>query len=654
MRFITTAQPRKINILGYPKGLDTQTANDFLDRDQLVYATDTRNTTTGRQGTRKGAGFLSVPAGEAVDGSVTSTTGQAWVEVGTATWIAAKFTAGATKRATKAEFLTRLGTGTGPLVIQLHSDSAGAPGVVIGTSTIPTSELLNEAYHACRFIEAPLLTSGTSYWLSAHIQDNGSGHYEVASNTSDTSAVISADGGRTWTGTGTQFNFKVSTSTPGGVLGHFHARKSDGTEVPLLAYKESGGTTAVAKVNTNGTLTDIKTGLSLSATRYEFAQALDTVYYVNGYDAPRKWDFTTESAMSGTPAISKLIAFHADKLFFARADDTRIFWSNPGLFETFDSVDFWSIPTSKSPDVITKLVPFNNRNLVIFTSGLEDGKWVLSGTDISTMSLNKAMGKKGCVAPDSIQVTQQYIYFAGNDAVYRWNGSVDEIVARNPKSGEFVIANDYRSAVNRENMGSGLSDDHYYLFYTPAGEANNSRCWVFNTVLNTVESVDTACQIQKCLTRNGTASSGQFVQASNLVGALYLGEYGYSQLGKPLLWEIRGAYTHYGAPDQEKEIVFFKPRFTPTGTRVTIGIDTEFSDSPTETTISLTPPGYIYGDGLSYGENVVYGSSNAPIRTDISLPAMAYYIQYRFRRLAADDPIEYIGQAEEYYLAEAL
>lgn len=639
---------RKVESLDYSRGLNTHTANDVAPENQLRYATDTRISTLGRQVMRKGADFLSVPAGEALDASQTSTTGAADKTFGLISYQAAKFAATATKRLTKVELNLKSG-GTGPVIIEVRADNSGSPGDLLATSSIAASAFTGSyAYMGCRFTEAPLLTSGTSYWITAHIQDNGSGSYNWSSTTTATTAKTSADSGVTWSSTSYALNVKVYLSTDGATLGHFRATKSDGTVKTLLAYKESGGTTAVATVSDiDGSLTNIKTGLSASATRYVFAQANDVIYYVNGFDAPRKWDFTTEAAMGGTPGIATDIVLHVNRLFFVAATDpTRVFFTGVAAFETFTSTDFVYIPTPKTNDWITAMISFNNRNLVFLTRNMSDGKWVLSGTDISSMTLNRAMGTKGCASRDSVQKTLNFLIFASDDGVYRWNGSTDTLMSSD-------ITNDYLALTNRDDMGSALHKNRYYLFCTPSGGSVNSQCYVFNLTYQSVESLDLATYVQRCNSWTGPQDSGQMVMGSNLVAALYYNELDsndYSNLGRPLSWEIRTKYEHYGSPSQEKEIGYWYPRFLTSGSKVVVGYDLDFQDSPTEQTISTLTTGHIFGDGLIFGSGELFGGSSAPVRPELSIPGTPYYIQYRYSRTAVSDSVEFIGHTADYFV----
>jgi hypothetical protein len=639
-RFISTTRDalHKKENLDYSKGYNSYLANDVVPEDQLVYATDTRISTLGRQITRKGCDFYTVPAGETQDQAQTSATGAADKSLGLTTWLAFKFTAGATGRLTKLDLELKNTSATGPIIVELRADSSGSPGSVLGQSSIPASSPTGAyAYLSARFIEAPQVTSGTVYWGVAYIQDDGSGSYLWNSTTSATTAKTSSDSGSSWSSTTYDLHFKTYVSTDSPTLGQYRAYKSDGTKKSLLAH----GTDLYTANDLTGAITSIKSGLSV-ATYYEFAIANDTVYYVNGQDAPRKWDFTTEDASGGSPEVAKLVVLHKNKLFYvSTSDPTKIFFSNAGVFETFTSTDFLYVPSPKSPDPIVRLVVFND-NLYIFT---QKTKWVLFGSDIRDMVLRKALGTKGTKSPKTIQVTRNHIYFASDDGLYRFNGSTDELISRD-------ITGDYQAATNQDDWGSGLFNNRYYVFYTPSGQAQNSRCWVYNINYNSMESVDTGAYISGGMTWDGPGDSGQFIQASSLVGALYYGEASsnaYTNLGKKLTWEIRTRYEHYGNPAAEKQIKRWYPRFSASSTAhsVLAQYDTDFRNTPTSLPIPLQGTGTLWGSGALWGAFTWGATALIPER--LTIPGTANYTQLRYKRVGVNTPCEFLGHTTYYF-----
>lgn len=640
-RFISTKRDALIKRenLAYTR-IDTYTANDLVKPDRLVYGTDTRIPTVGRQKTRQGCDFYSVPAGETVNAIQTSVTGASNQSVGLTTWKAAKFTTSAAGRLTKVELnLKNASSATGPIIVQVHADSSGSPGTLLAQSSVPASTPTSSyAYCAARFIEAPLLANATAYWIVAYIQDDGSGSYSWSSTTNATTAKTSANSGVSWSSSSFDLNFKTDLSTDSPVLGYYRAIKSDGTKVSLIAYKEAAGTTAVASVNeVTGALTTIKTGLSSQATRYEFVMFNDVVYYVNGVDAPRKWDFTTESAMGGSPGVSyDIFTAHTRLWLLPTSDKTKIIFSNIAAPETFTSTDFVYVPSPKSPDQIVKAFLLN-RNIYILT---RKTKWVLSGTDLSVMVLGLSTGAKGCTSPRSVSVDGNYAYFASDDGDYQFNGGTDILLSE-------AITNDYLDAANKDELAGVVYNNRRYLFYTPSGEATNSRCWVYNLNLRGYESFDMSTHINLAVVWNGPGDDGRMVQCSSLVGAIYYAELPsntYNNLGKSLAWQIRMKYEHYDSPATEKQVKRWYPRFTASSTAhsVLCQYDKDFRGSPTTQTVALQGSGPIWGSSTMIWGSFTWGTS-ALINPRLTIPGAAKYVQLRYSRTGVNNPCEFLG-----------
>lgn len=636
--------------LDYSKGYNSYLANDVVPENVLTYATDTRISTLGRQNTRKGCDFYSVPAGETINAVQTSTTGAADQSIGLTTWLAAKFTTSAAGRLTKVDInLKNVTTASGPIIVEIRSNVSGSPGLLLAQSSIPASTPTGSyAYYSARFIEAPLLTNATAYWIVCRLQFDGLNTYSWSSTTNAANAKTSSNSGVSWASSSFDLNIKTYLSTDAGVLGAYRAYKSDGTKVQLLAYKEAAGTTAVATVNdATGVLTNIKTGLSASATFYDFEMFQDVVYYVNGFDAPRKWNFTTEAAMGGSPATSKRIKAHKNHLFFQDATDpAKVFFSDTAAPEAFTSTNFLYVPTPKSNDPMTTWEILQD-NLYFFTART---KWALFGAELSNIILRQAPGTKGTAAPDSLKRTRSHLYFASDDGFYRFNGSTDEQLSE-------AVTSEYKMAANRTSMGGVIWNNRYYVFYTPSGDSQNSRCWVYNINYDSIESNDTGTYIQKALAWNTTFDAGQLLQASNLVGALYYAELDanlYANLGKSLTWEMRTRYDHFDNPAATKKLRRWYPRFSTAGHYpVLCQYDKNFSGQPTDIQVSLASSSATWDGGFTWDSGLIWDSSAVMVKPRLNIPGKSEYVQRRYKRDGVNTPVEFLGDSLYYYVRRA-
>jgi hypothetical protein len=245
-----------LQLLDYSKGINSYVANDVVPQNNLVYATDARISTLGRYITRQGADHYSVALGETVANQQTAITGAADQVLSPSRWIATKFVASATGRMSLATLnLKNISSGTGEVIITLYSDNSGAPGMQLAQTSVPASNLTSSyIFWGGYFIEAPQVTSGTTYWIGANVQDNGSNNYSWSSTTTTSKASVSTDSGVTWTTQNFDMNYKTFISTNSPTLGLYRAINTGGTHTTLLAH----GTNLYTVSDVDGTTTSIK------------------------------------------------------------------------------------------------------------------------------------------------------------------------------------------------------------------------------------------------------------------------------------------------------------------------------------------------------------------------------------------------------------
>lgn len=645
---IKNAPLQKLELLDYSKGLNTFTNNDVVPRDQLVYITDSRISTFGVTKTRRGLDYYSDAAGETQGTTQTSSTGAAEQAVTVTTWYAIKYVASTTGRLTKFQINMRnAGTGRSAVLVDLYSDNGGVLGDSIAKSSFAAADFTSSlAYMSCRFIEAPQIASGTTYWVVIRIQDDGSGQYNVNSTTAGATTLISTDSGVNWSATSYDLQFKAFTSTDSPALGLFRAYKSDGTKKTLMPH----GTSLYTINDATGALTAIKTGLNSAATKYRFETANDTVYYVNGKDAPRKWDFTTEAAASGSPATASNLILHKNQMFYADVSDpAKIYWSDIASFETFTSTNFLYVPAPKSADPMTGWKVLND-NLFIFTA---QTKWVLYGSDSSNFVLRRSTGLKGAPSQEAIASTRNHIYFLSDDGVYQFDGATDKIISTQ-------ITDQIRLITSSSNAHLKVWSNKLYLFFTPTGAGQNQKCLVYNINYESWESIDLNTYISISTPFSSTQDNYEFAQASSLVGQVFYAEKTsntYNNLGRPLDWEIRTRYEHYDNPASQKRVKRWYPRFTAQSSAYPVNCyyDKNFANAPTLVSagqVNLQGIGETYGGGATYGTSYTYGIV-ALVKPRLSLSGKAQYIQERYLRTGVNNPVEFLGHTFYYQVRRA-
>ena len=508
-------------------------------------AKNARIITLGEYGTRKGFDYLSDAAGETKDQEIVSTTGAADLEFSMVNRASQKFTCGTTGRLSKVELNLKGSTGT--VTVELWSDSSGPSALLGKTSIASTSIASTYGYVTARFASAPAITATTAYWIVLYTQY---GVCSISSNTSATTALTSDDSGSTWTAQSYALNFKQYYAPVGYVKGLHRAYKADGTKALLFVQH-----TTLYSVNTvTGALTAIKTGLNASATQYVFKTINDIVYYVNGYDGLRKWDFTTESQVNSTNYST--IEHHKGLLLGARVDEpTRIDYSNFGVYETFTSTDFVYAVGPKTGDPIVALKSLNGY-LLVWTL---NNKLILAGSDNATFSMEEAPDQKGTYSQNTVTADQNFVYYLADDGIYRSNGSEAQLLSEN-------IYQDILTLQNKSSCVLTINKGRLYLWYRSNGSPINDQCYVINlnysSSSDTVESFDTSAYVSQAF--SAFNDDDKLIVGSSVIGQVYwqeLDSNDYNNLGGDIDFELRTHYFTFGSPSMLKEIRNWVGRF---------------------------------------------------------------------------------------------
>lgn len=627
----------------YSLGMDSFTSNDkFSVKNGGVnlwrLAQDARINTLGEYENRKGFDFHSAAVGETEDQTITSTTGAADKSFNNTTRLAQKFTAGATARLSKVELnLKNDDSATGTIIVELWSDSSG-PSAQLARSSIAASDLTSSYdYITARFASAPTLSSGTAYWIVVYTQLNGSGSYKWSSTTTATTAETSTDSGSTWDSTSYALNFKQHYATAGASKGLFRARKSDGTLVTLLAH----GTTLSSVNNVTGALTTIKSGLNASATDYRFILVNDIVYYVNGFDGLRKWDFTTESQVSSTNYTH--ICIHKGLLFLVTKDDpNKIVFSNFADYETFTSTDFIYSPAPKSSPV-TALCSLNGYLLIRNTNGCQ----ILSGEDNATFRLDDAPDQKSTFRQETTANDKNYQYFASDDGVYKSNGTTPILMSEN-------VYQEYQQIQNKDEIVLCVNKGRLYAWYPSSGSAFNDKCFVWNLNYSSdkdiVESQDTDAFVSRAVSLD--EEDDELMVASSKLGQVYYQELSSNDdtnLGGDINYLLQTHYMTWGLPALLKQVRYWKPRFGAQSGDYDILCQYAYDLRDNWTTATNGDLG-VQGSGPIWG-TMVWGSftwgTTAEVQGSLYIPGDYRRIAVRYKHYATRQPQKFLGHSFE-------
>lgn len=618
--------------LQYVGGLDTNTSNDDVEANRWRYAVDTREIEVGKWETRQGNDFLSTPIGEAVNVEQTSTTGASDQSFSSTTYWAKKIVATATGVLTGIEVrIKNPATATGTVGMIVYSDDAGTPGTELMRTTIAASSITSSyAYIRARSITCPDITNGSTYWVVGYVQDSGSGSYQISTTTNATTGLVSIDSGSTWSASSVDYNVKLYTATTGGVKGMIAVERPNGSTYVFMAHGSD-----LYSINTGtGATTSVDSGLDASATYCRFEFVNDVLYYVTGLQKPRKYDFSTASEVSGAPENASNIRLHKGVIFYTSAlDPTKVYYTNFADYDTFTSTDFLYIPAPKTADPVVAKFPLNGL-LYIST---KRSKYVLYGAENATFRLDSAIGQKGTFSQESVAYDEDNAYLASDDGIYRFNGAEEVNIAKD-------ILADYIALPNKSSIVLTLANNRLYVWYTPVGSGQNSRCFVYNTLYRIWESNDTLGYVSRAF--NFTS----LLQGSNRCGMIMYGELStndYNSMGEPLSWEHRTTYEHFDAPAQYKRASFYRPHFDSVSGSysVQVGYATEYADTATYSNISLAGNGPRYDDGVLFDSGATYGGTQQvnPMDASPRIPGQWRRLQLRYRHYAAREPINFDG-----------
>lgn len=621
--------------IDYSKGLYTGTPNDLQPPKTLRYVTDMRFNGIGKYKTRQGCDHYSVAIGEAVNVQVTSTAGAADKGFTTTTWYAEKLTATATGVADRVDIrLKNSASATGTVLVFIYSDSAGFPGTLLATTSIAETDVTSSyTYLTAYSMECPDITNGTAYWVAVGLQESGTGTMYVSSTTNSTNAKVSTDMGQTWSSAAYSLNVKLYTATAGGVKGIRRVYRPDGTGTTFFAH----GTNLYTVNDATGVTTSVDTGISSSSTRVRFEYVNDVLYYTDEVGKPRKYDFSSASAVASATYNATNLIEHVGIMFYTRADDqNEDFYSNFADYETFTSTDFVYVPAPKKSDKTVAKAKLNG--ILYFFTRLN--KYMLMGQDNATFRLDEAYAQKGTFSQESVVFDENFVYFASDDGVYKFNGTSEKNILEG-------VIDDYTGILFKDDIHLELHDNKLYVWYRPNGDAVANQCFVYNTLYGVIESVDNNTYVGRSFARHDTTD--KFLQASNRAGVVYYGEQAtndYHNLGSQLEAEVRTSYDHFGSPQQLKRITYWRPIIQSTQGDYTLqaGFAADYSDDVNFSDISLQGSGFTYDDPATLYDSATYAAATANIDTTLNIYGSAYRWQRRYKHHAAHQPIEFAGE----------
>jgi hypothetical protein len=620
----------------FSAGVNTLTSNENLPPEATPYARNHRYNSRESIKTRKGPGFYSQPIGEVLETTqtgATSTNEQITTTVRKATSI----TPTHAKRLTTLQlYVKNSGNGSGPLMVELWTDSGGAPGTRMAQSSIE-SGLLTSSYQwlPAYFLAAPDVTASTTYWVVAYIQSDGTGAYLWSSATGSSNQVSTSNG--PWSSTTGSLNLKSYLSPANPTLGKCWFKQSTGGDFKIIA--NASGAYTINEIT--GANTQIFAGTT-TATHYEFAQVNDTLYFVNGVDVPQSWNGVTAATVAapGSPPIADDILLHRDRLYYlSSADHARAVFTEPGDFSTILSVNFLYIPSPKSPDPVSKMTTLHN-NLVFRTRG---SKWIWSGYDLAQFTLRQSTGLRGAAGVNSVVQHDNLEYSVADNNIYIFNGSTDAPIGT-------PVQPDFDSITDKADTHMVAAGNYLRIFYPSVGATNNDLGFIYDLQFK-IMFIDN----QAYFNGGFSIAADQLVLVSSRVGQAYLADQNYNDLGAPIPFQYWTKYEAYGTPEQLKIMRRFFPKFIGQDGQYgcTISVDYNRLNSPTvidETQMGLT------GDrlGVNFYLDVSHLGGSGNPEPELEVEGEFRERQFRFEHTGVDQPVELYGHTDYFFRQRSL
>lgn len=588
---------------------------------------------------RKGAGFYTVPVGETVNTQQTTTTGQSNEGVSYLNRVAQRFAPTLSKRLTKVDLLLKTNTSNDVIMVAIYEDTSGSLGTRLAISSIQNQNVQSSyTYTEVRFPQAPLLTSGSNYWIVVYGQDDSiTNTYHLSRSTTGSNLMVSVDGSN-YTSTTGSINFKTYLADDAPTLWQHRYVMTDGTKQTLFAV---GGTSPAIYRVTNestGAITSVVTGLNTAATRYRHEYVSGTLYIVNGYDAVIKWNGTTVTRITHDSLfpVPDNIKLHKDRVFYYNRDArTRPYFSNLAPdYDTIDPVNFFYVPDPTNPDPIVGWEVFLDQ-LQIFT---KETKWSLIGDDLSSFRLNQAPGgTHGAVSQEAIALSGTQLFFISRDGgPYYYDGARDVRIGRNIEP-ELDYIGDY------DTIDTIMTATEWRIYYQRLDDSTHQHMLLFDLTYREwfmdTETYTRSPSIRKL-------EANELIEGSPVVGALYIAEAQDAQLGAPIDWKYWTNYKKYSSGIAKDRVKTFRAIFASPDrtTTVQVGKDADFDNDASMKNVVLNSSGVLYDDGETYGSaTAIYGRGSRISDPKVSLSGRAKNSQYRFEKYGAYTPVGLYG-----------
>lgn len=593
--------------------------------------------------TRRGSVGHSTPVGEQED-VVSTGSPEKDVIFTPSNWVALSFSPNSGGVLSKIELcVKRFDGASGPIIVEIRSDKSSRPDKILAQSSIELSRVsLSYQWLPVQFMDAPTVLERNTYWIVVYTQDEGTGKYALGASSIGYFMSSNTSGG-SWIESEGAILFKTYSSSSGAPKGWTRRVPQNGQNRIIMAH----GRNVYAIADNPANPVSISADISPNATKVRFEQIDDKTIWVDGESSAKWYDGTNTTIIGGMNGTPTHVVAHQNRLFWVKKEEpTRVDFSGLYDFESYRNVDFFYVPNPKSPDHITAMVVFQD-NLVIFT---KETKHILVGSDISSFTRKQAVGTKGALSQEVVAVDRNYIYFMSSDnQLYRFNGVTDELLSDK-------VQPELDSIQNHNNCRLSIHDNMLRLHYPKAPSPKVDRVLVYD-MINSQFFIDTEHPVIGSSSMNIFGKS-ELVEFSAQAGWVFIGNKGFSDLGKAIDFKYWTPYKSYTSGAAKDRIRKFRPILRASKARYSmwVGRDIDFQKKPDMRAYAVNGEGATWGGGATWGANssnpTIWGSTRLVDRAS-PMSGRGKYTQYRFEKKGVDTPIELYGYIAIYKAGRA-
>lgn len=449
-------------------------------------------------------------------------------------------------------------------------------------------------------------------------------------------------------------------------------RYVDGVEGPHLLNPTITGGVVTAWSDSAIPVTDLQTGTSLSINMSNIMNGIadNLIYFASDPDTEAVWTypygftFTKSAAFTSTATISgnvgSTLSINLSTItptgvavgdwvtgqgtgtgevtsISGSTVNLTIVDTTPQTISSYDkfSTDFYqNFPAIKTGDPLTAM--FNLGGVLYFMT--RRNKYQMYAQSADSWSQSNTNAQNGTFSQESVVCDLNYAYFANDNGIYIFDGASESSLTENS------IQNVYDNIPDKENIVLDMFNNRLYVYYTSTPGGVNDHCLVYNINLRVWESFDSNTFVSATSARQNTSS--RFICGHSRIGMLMLNESNdtdYSDIGKPIAFNLETAYQHFGTTSQLKRITKWRPEFATVQQPYTIecGYSLDFLDevfyafSIDLQRQEITNLNYIWDNPSDYGVPAIPTKHTTLPRVNGEF----YRCQIRYQHIAAFEPV---------------